>query len=95
MSISHDQIQKIATLAKLKIEGRSIDEMSKQVDKIMTLIDQMEQADTANVEPLSHPQDPTLRLREDKVADKDRRDDFMALTPNTENGLYLVPKVIE
>ncbi len=55
----------------------------------------MKQANTEDIEPLSHPQDRTLRLREDNVIDTDRRDDFMALTPNNDKGLYLVPKVIE
>lgn len=70
-------------------------EISSQLDNIMALIDQMEQADTTGIEPLSHPQDPELRLREDKVTQIDMRDEFMKLTPHNQDGLYLVPKVIE
>jgi len=95
MALSPEQIHKIAHLAKLRIDDQEIGEISKQMDNIMTLIDHMEQADTSGIEPLSHPQDPLLRLREDKVTDTDRRDDFMQLTEHREGGLYLVPRVIE
>jgi len=94
-SISLDQIQKIAHLSKLQLDESSIDALSKQIDNIMHLIDQMEKAETTGIEPLSHPQDPALRLREDKVTQLDARDAFMALTPNNQDGLYLVPTVIE
>ncbi len=95
MTITADQIHKIASLAKLRLDDDSIDEISSQFDNIMTLIDQMEQAQTEGVEPLSHPQDPVLRLREDKVTADDMRDTFMQLTEHHQDGLYLVPKVIE
>ncbi len=95
MTLSPDQIRKLATLAKLKINDGAMDEISSQLDNIMNLIDHMEQADTEGVEPLSHPQDPVLRLREDEVTQTDMRDAFMELTPHNQNGLYTVPKVIE
>jgi aspartyl-tRNA(Asn)/glutamyl-tRNA(Gln) amidotransferase subunit C len=95
VTLSPDQIQKLATLAKLKINEAAMDEISIQLDNIMHLIDHMEQADTDGVEPLSHPQDPILRLREDQVTQTDMRDAFMKLTPHDQNGLYTVPKVIE
>ncbi len=95
MALSPEQIHKIAHLAKLSIDDDSMAEISSQLDNIMTLIDHMEQADTDDVEPLSHPQDPVLRLREDEVTDQDRRDDFMKLTTHSQDGLYLVPRVIE
>ena len=95
MTITPDQIHKIASLAKLRIDDDSIDAISAQFDTIMALIDQMEQAQTAGVEPLSHPQDPILRLRDDEVIATDRRDAFMRLTEHNQDGLYLVPKVIE
>lgn len=95
MALSPEQIHKIAHLAKLRVDDQSLAEISTQMDNIMALIDQMEQADTSGIEPLSHPQDPVLRLREDKVTDTDRRDDFMQLTEHSEDGLYLVPRVIE
>jgi aspartyl-tRNA(Asn)/glutamyl-tRNA(Gln) amidotransferase subunit C len=95
VTLSPDQIQKLATLAKLKISDEAMDEMSSQLDNIMNLIDHMERADTNGVEPLSHPQDPILRLREDEVTQPDMRDAFMKLTSHDQDGLYTVPKVIE
>ena len=95
MTLSPDQIRKLATLAKLKINDEAMDELSSQLDNIMNLIDHMEQADTEGVEPLSHPQDPVLRLREDEVTQTDMRDAFMKLTSHNQDGLYTVPKVIE
>ena len=55
----------------------------------------MNAIDTSGVTPMSHPFDAVQRLREDVVTDPDRREDFMAIAPKTEDGLYLVPKVIE
>ena len=95
MTLSPDQIHKLATLAKLKISDDAMDEISSQLDNIMGLIDHMEQAQTDGVEPLSHPQDPALRLREDRATQADMRDEFLNLTPHSQDGLYLVPKVIE
>jgi len=95
VTLSPDQIRKLATLAKLKINDEAMDELSSQLDNIMNLIDHMEQADTEGVEPLSHPQDPVLRLREDEVTQTDMRDAFMKLTSHNQDGLYTVPKVIE
>ena len=95
MTLSPDQIQKLATLAKLKINDEAMDEVSSQLDNIMNLIDHMEQANTEGVEPLSHPQDPILRLRDDEVTQKDMRDVFLKLTSHNQDGLYTVPKVIE
>jgi len=95
VTLSPDQIHKLAHLARLKIEDQAMDEMSSQLDNIMGLIDHMEQADTKGVEPLSHPQDPALRLREDEATQTDMREEFMKLTSHKQDGLYLVPKVIE
>ncbi len=95
MAILPEQIQKIAKLAKLEVDEHSIDQISSQLDNIMELVDQLQAADTAGVEPLSHPQDPSLRLREDEVTQGGMRDAFMQLTPDNRDGLYLVPKVIE
>jgi aspartyl-tRNA(Asn)/glutamyl-tRNA(Gln) amidotransferase subunit C len=95
VTLSPDQIHKLATLAKLKIDDEAMEEISSQLDNIMGLIDHMEQADTDNIEPLSHPQDPVLRLREDEATQADMRDAFMKLTSHNQDGLYLVPKVIE
>ena len=71
--------------------GRYVDELS----SIREFVEQMDQVDTSEVTPLSHPQDRVLRLREDVVTETDQREALQAGAPATENGLYLVPKVIE
>ena len=95
MSFTKEQIEYVARLAKIKVNDSELAHYEEQLSKILTLVDQMEAADTDQIEPLSHPQDRTLRLRDDVVTESNRRDDFMALTPHHQNGLYLVPKVIE
>ena len=66
-----------------------------ELNGILALIDQMRAVDTTGVEPMSHPQQAMQRLREDEVTERDRREAFQAIAPATEDGLYLVPKVIE
>ncbi len=95
MSFDKDQIQSIAKLAMLSVEDSDLGETISNMDGIISLIDQMQSVDTEGVEPLSHPQDPVLRLREDKVTESDQREAFQALTPHAQQGLFTVPKVIE
>ena len=95
MSISKQEIEYVARLARIKVNDAECEHFAEQLTGIMGLVEQMENADTDNIQPLSHPQDRTLRLRPDEVTDTDRRDDFMSLNSHNENGLYLVPKVLE
>ncbi|MEE9446952.1 MAG: Asp-tRNA(Asn)/Glu-tRNA(Gln) amidotransferase subunit GatC [Arenicellales bacterium] len=95
MAFSPEQIHKLASLAKLRVEEEAVEVISSQIDNIMQLIDQMEQADTSGITPLSHPQDPVLRLREDVPTQTDMRDEFMVLNEHSEAGLFMVPKVID
>jgi aspartyl-tRNA(Asn)/glutamyl-tRNA(Gln) amidotransferase subunit C len=69
--------------------------MAKQMNDILAMVDQMSAQDTAGVEPMSHPQEVTQPLREDEVTEPDSRERFQAIAPKVEDGLYLVPKVIE
>ena len=69
--------------------------MQQQMNAILAMVDQMAAVDTRDVEPMSHPQEVTQRLREDVVADRDSRELFQSIAPQVEDGLYLVPKVIE
>lgn len=79
----------------LSVAPDEVGETIQKMDGIMALIDQMQQVDTTDIKPLSHPQDPVLRLREDAVTESDHRDEFQALTPHAKQGLFTVPKVIE
>lgn len=72
-----------------------IDAYQAQLNGIFGLIEEMQAVDTRNIEPMSHAQDMFQRLRADVVSEPNRRAAFQAIAPQTENGLYLVPKVIE
>jgi len=95
MSINVDEVRKIARLACLNIEARQLEDYASSLSSILDLVAQMNIVDTTGVIPMSHPFEVNQRLREDKVTETSRRDDFMAIAPATEDGLYLVPKVIE
>jgi aspartyl-tRNA(Asn)/glutamyl-tRNA(Gln) amidotransferase subunit C len=95
MSIEIDEVKKIAKLAALNVAESDLQSYATNLSNILDLVAQMETVDTTGVTPMSHPFDAVQRLREDKVTAGNRRDDFLAIAPKTEDGLYLVPKVIE
>ncbi|MGZ5036631.1 MAG: Asp-tRNA(Asn)/Glu-tRNA(Gln) amidotransferase subunit GatC [Usitatibacter sp.] len=93
--LSLEQIHRLARLARLELAPAEAQGLRAQVNDILAMVDAMAAVDTSGVEPMSHPQEATQRLREDVVTEGDRREDFLALAPLAEDGLYLVPKVIE
>lgn len=95
MAFDKAEVEKIAQLARLYISDSEIDEVTGRIRDILALIDQMQSVDTDDVVPLAHPLDLTQRLREDDVTEFNRRGELQLLAPRVEQGLYLVPKVIE
>ena len=95
MSISPEEVQKIAQLAKLQISKEELQQYALDLSNIISLVDQMNKVDTRGIEPMAHSQDVTQRLREDEVKESNQRDKFQSIAPCAERGLYLVPKVIE
>jgi aspartyl-tRNA(Asn)/glutamyl-tRNA(Gln) amidotransferase subunit C len=95
MALSLQDIQHIARLARIRISEEEAEAARAQLNSIFGLIEQMQAVDTQGVEPMSHALDVAQRLREDKVSESDQRDKFQSIAPAVENGLYLVPKVIE
>ena len=95
MSIEVDEVKKIAKLACLNVAEADIRSYATNLSNILDLVAQMDTVDTTGVTPMSHPFDAIQRLREDVVTDLNRRDDFLAIAPETKDGLYLVPKVIK
>ena len=93
--LSLDQIAKIAELARLELSSGEAAAMQQQLNGIFAMVDRMQAVDTKGVEPMSHPQEAMQRLREDEASEPDRRAAFQAIAPAVEDGLYLVPKVIE
>jgi aspartyl-tRNA(Asn)/glutamyl-tRNA(Gln) amidotransferase subunit C len=93
--LSLEQIARLAHLARLELSAEESRAMQQQINDILAMVDQMASVDTAGVTPMSHPQEVSQRLREDRVTESDQRDLFQALAPQVEDGLYLVPKVLE
>ena len=92
---SLDQIRRLADLARLELPDSAAAAMQQELNGIFALVDQMSAVDVEGVEPMSHPQAAAQRLREDVVTETDQRESFQAIAPHVEDGLYLVPKVIE
>jgi aspartyl-tRNA(Asn)/glutamyl-tRNA(Gln) amidotransferase subunit C len=95
MSISTQDVEKIARLARIAMSETEIETARAQLSGIFDLIAEMQAVDTTHVEPMSHAQDVAQRLRDDVVTETDQREAFQAIAPQVEAGLYLVPKVIE
>lgn len=95
MSLEKDDIQKIAHLARLAVSEGDLDAIAGDLSNILDLVEAMNAVDTSGVTPMAHPLDMAQRLREDRVTEPNRREQFQSVAPRTENGLYLVPKVIE
>ena len=95
MSLSNLDVQKVARLARLAMNDAEIADTRIQLSSIFDLIAEMQAVDTSNITPVSHAQDVSQRLREDKVTAPDQRELFQSVSPQTEAGLYLVPQVIE
>ena len=93
--LSLEQISRMAHLARLELSADEAAAMQQQLNGILAMVDRMAAVDTEGVEPMSHPQEAMQRLRPDVVTEPDRRAEFQAGAPETEDGLYLVPKVIE
>lgn len=85
----------MARLARLAMSPSEIETSRNQLNGIFGLIAEMQAVDTDGVEPMSHSQDVSQRLREDKVTESNQREAFQAVAPQVEQGLFLVPKVIE
>src|SRR5690606_16597096 len=95
MSLSPETVQQVAQLARLALQPEQATQYARQLSNIFDLVGQLEQADTARVAPMAHPLEMHQRLRPDAVTQADQRETFQSVAPAVENGLYLVPKVIE
>jgi len=95
MSLTTQDVEKVARLARLAMSPSEIETARTQLNGIFGLIAEMQAVDTDGVEPMSHSQDLAQRLREDKVTESNQREAFQAIAPQVEQGLFLVPKVIE
>jgi aspartyl-tRNA(Asn)/glutamyl-tRNA(Gln) amidotransferase subunit C len=95
LSFDQSDVEKIAHLARLAVTDEEAQELTGDLSRILDLVAQMEQVETSSVEPMAHPLNMNQRLREDRVTEENNRELYQSVAPSTENGLYLVPKVIE
>lgn len=99
MSLTHDDIARIANLARLELQPDESERMLTQINGFFNIVEAMRAVDTTGVEPLAHPvaaiQDVALRLLDDVVSEPDQREANQRSAPAVERGLFLVPKVIE
>ena len=95
MSLTLEQVRRVAQLARIDISDAEAENTLGHLNGIFSLIEEMQAVDTRGVEPMAHAQDLAQRLRADEVTEANRREAYQAVAPETEAGLYLVPKVIE
>jgi len=95
MSLQKSDVEKIAQLARLSISDDDIPSYADNLSNILQLVEEMSSVNTDDITPMAHPLSASQRLREDRVTETNQRDHFQKIAPATENGLYLVPKVIE
>ncbi|MDR3221211.1 MAG: Asp-tRNA(Asn)/Glu-tRNA(Gln) amidotransferase subunit GatC [Candidatus Accumulibacter sp.] len=95
MPLTLEQVRRIAQLARVEISDAEAENTLGHLNRIFSLIEEMQAVDTRGVEPMAHAQDLAQRLREDAVGETNRRESYQAVAPETEAGLYLVPRVIE
>jgi len=95
MSLTSSDVKRIAHLARIEVSDAEAESTLQKLSGILGLIEQMQAVDTTGITPMSHSQDVTQRLREDVVTKTNQRELFQSIAPAVEDGLYLVPKVIE
>ena len=95
MSLNLEDVARIARLARIELSAAERETTRDQLNGILGFIEQLQAVDTTGIEPMAHAVDVVQRLRPDVVTEADRRADFQAVAPETEAGLYLVPRVVE
>lgn len=95
VALQLEDITKLGELARLRIEPDEVDDLVEKLTRILAFVDQLQAADMSKVAPMAHPLDQTQRLRADEVTESDEHALFQQNAAAVEDGLYLVPKVIE
>ncbi len=95
MSLTPEEVKKIAHLARLNFSDNDLAYYTPQLSNILNFVEHMSEIDTTQVEPLAHPLDLSQRLRPDTISEPNQRELFQSIAPEVKVGLYLVPKVIE
>lgn len=95
MSLDRSDVERIAHLARMALDESQVEAYAKDLSNILGLVEQLESADTDDVEPMAHPLHMVQRLRADVVTESNHREENQSIAPSVEAGLFLVPRVIE
>ena len=95
MTLTLEDVERIAHLARIEISAGEAADVHAKLDAIFAMINDLRSVDTTGIVPMSHAQDMAMPLREDRVTETDQREKFQRVAPAVEDGLYLVPRVIE
>lgn len=95
MSVTTEQLADVATLARLRLDPEHSQPLTQAFNEILSLVDQLQALELGTVAPMAHPRDESQRLRQDKVTETNAREAFQAIAPDAQEGLYVVPPVIE
>lgn len=95
MTLKSEEIVKIAWLSRLGVEPSEHDQYTQNLSDILAFVEQLNGVDTTGIVPMAHPLEERQRLREDRVTETNQREAFQKIAPKVEDGLYLVPRVIE
>ncbi len=95
MKISKKVLSNISSLSKIKIEEEIKSDLIKDLESILKMVTEMNKIDTSGIEPMSHPLEDADNLRKDKATKEIKRDEYQKSAPQTDDGFYLTPKVIE
>jgi len=95
MKIDNEVILNIAELAQLEVKDEMISQYADKMTAMLNLVEEMQSVNTDNIEPVSNPLDAVQTMRDDKVTEKDLREEYQAIAPEVDSGLYLVPRVVE
>ena len=95
MSISREDIENAAHLARIAIDEQTVATTTERIASVLTMVDQLQSMETSDIPPLAHPLDTVQRLRADSVTEDNQRESLLTNAPTQEDGLFLVPKVIE
>lgn len=95
MSLSPDDVRRIARLARIALQSAESAAVTERLNGVLAMVEQIRRVDTTGIEPMAHAQDLVQPLREDSVTETDQRELYQAVAPAVEEGLYLVPKVVE
>lgn len=95
MALTPDEVRSIAHLARLGVDDDTVTEMAAELSSVLALVEQLNSVDTTGVEPMAHPDSVQLRLRADIVSEENRREALQRPAPSSQDGFFLVPRVVE